>query len=101
MATELHVEPHRLRELATTFDHAAKGVGAVNANTTSPEVAGTLAGSATADACHNGGHSASAALQVVTGHYRVLHAGTHTSAEDFESHDTERGRQFDALRNSL
>lgn len=101
MADELYVELERLRELATTFDHAVRGVSAVTVNTSTPGVVAALDGSATGDACHGGAHAAAAALDKLTGHYRTLHAGTHTSANTYDDCDQEHSRRIDALRKSL
>ena len=101
MADELHVELERLRELAATFDHAARGVSGVVVNTTTPEVSAALDSSATGKACHAGVRAAQAALAKVTLHYRALHAGTHTSADTYEACDSDFSRQIEALRKSL
>ncbi len=101
MADELHVELERLGELAATFDSAVQGVGGVTVNVRAPEVAAALGSSATGGACHAGGNAAQAALKTVTDHYRTLHKGTRTSADSYESCDTEHGRRIDTLRKAL
>ncbi|WP_372460269.1 type VII secretion target [Nocardia coffeae] len=101
MAGELHVELERLRELATTFDRAVRGIDGLTTNANTPEVVAALGKSATGDACHAGAQVAQAALAKVTGHYRTLHAGTHTSADTYETCDSDFGRRIEALRKSL
>jgi hypothetical protein len=101
MAYELHVELQRLRELANAFGKAAQGISGVTASTTTSEVAATLNCSATGDACHSGAQAAQATLRKLTSHYRILRTGIHTSADSYETHDSDQARRIEALRKSL
>ncbi len=101
MASELHVELDRLRELATIFDGTVRGVTVITTNETTPAVTASLNGSATSGACHAATGTAHIALNAVADHYKALHKGTHTSADTYESTDTEHARTIDALRKSL
>ncbi|WP_216893863.1 type VII secretion target [Nocardia alni] len=101
MADELHADPSRLHELATTFHRTAQAIDAITTNTTTATVAASLAGASIGAACDSGAQTARAAMDLVVGHYSTLYTGTRTSVEWYVTADDEHARRIDVLRRSL